>query len=208
MCDQEEIRKLWLCQKTVYQMMKDRGYTVLDSDLEMDLEGFKSAHPTLVTTGSKHALSMLFQHSTAPEKQLFVFFPDNAYFKAKDIKLYTSTLGKQNIHNGIIVCKETLKVHSIKALDESRKEYELELFYIRELLFNITRHKDVPNHILLSEDEKQRVLRERKVGESQLKKILVDDPVNRYYAGKRGQLYRIVRNSETAGISIEYRIVE
>lgn len=189
-------------------MMKDRGYIVSDSDLEMDIDAFKSAHPSLVNTGSKHALSMLFQHSTHPEKQLFVFFPDSAYFKAKEIKLYTSTLGKQNIHNGIIICKETLKVHSIKALDESRKEYDLELFYIRELLFNITKHKDVPRHVLLREEEKQAVLKERKVGESQLKKILVEDPVNRYYAGKRGQVYRIIRNSETAGISIEYRVVE
>ncbi|KAI5167325.1 DNA-directed RNA polymerases I, II, and III subunit RPABC1 [Nematocida sp. AWRm78] len=208
MCDQEEIRKLWLCQKTIFQMMKCRGYTVSEADLEMDLNLFKTSYPALINTGSKHSLSMLFQHTTMPEKQLFVFFPDNAYFKAKDIKLYTSTLGKQNIHNGIIVCKETLKAHSLKALDESRKEYDLELFYIRELLFNITKHKDVPKHILLTDEEKKNVLKERKVGEAQLKKILVDDPVNRYYAGKRGQVYRIIRNSETAGISIEYRIVE
>ncbi|KAI5192829.1 DNA-directed RNA polymerases I, II, and III subunit RPABC1 [Nematocida minor] len=208
MCDQEELRKLWLCQKTIYQMMKDRGYVVSDSDLDMTLDAFKSEYTILVTTGSKHALSMLFQHSTIAGKQLFVFFPDSAYFKAKDIKLYISTLGKQNIHNGIIVCKETLKAHSLKALDESRKDYDLELFYVRELLFNITKHRDVSKHILLSEEEKQGVLKERKIGEAQLKKILMEDPVNKYYAGKRGQLYRIVRNSETAGISIEYRIVE
>lgn len=189
-------------------MMKDRGYIVSDTDTEITLEGFKNEYTSLITTGSKHSLSMLFQHSTLQGKQLFVFFPDSAYFKAKDIKLYISTLGKQNIHNGIIVCKETLKAHSLKALDESRKDYDLELFYIRELLFNITKHRDVPRHILLSEEEKESVLKERKISESQLKKILVEDPVNRYYAGKRGQIYRIVRNSETAGVSIEYRIVE
>lgn len=208
MCDSEELRHLWMCQKTIYQMMKDRGHIVSTADLEMTLDDFKKAYPSLVSTGSKHALSMLFQHSTQPGKQLFVFFPDNAYFKAKDIKLYISTLGKQNVHNGIIVCKETLKAHSLKALDESRKEYDLELFYMRELLFNVTRHKDVPQHTLLSDEEKKQVLKERKVNEAQLKKILVEDPVNRYYAGKRGQLYRITRASETAGISIEYRVVE
>ncbi|KAI5185725.1 DNA-directed RNA polymerases I, II, and III subunit RPABC1 [Nematocida homosporus] len=208
MCDREELRQLWLCQKTIYQMMKDRGHIVADSDLEMGLEEFKNAYPSLVMTGNKHALSMLFQHSTQPGKQLFVFFPDSAYFKAKDVKVYISTLGKQNIHNGIIVCKDTLKAHSLKALDEARKEYNLELFYIRELLFNVSRHQDVPQHILLSEEEKQVVLKERKVSEAQLKKIAADDPVNRYYAGKRGQMYRIIRNSETAGVAVEYRVVE
>ncbi|OAG29925.1 DNA-directed RNA polymerases I, II, and III subunit RPABC1 [Nematocida displodere] len=208
MCDQEELRKLWLCQKTIYQMMKDRGYTVSETDAEMSIEEFKKAYPSLVTTGSKHALSMLFQHSSETKRQLFVFFPDSAYFKAKDIKLYISTLGKQNIYNGIIVCKDTLKAHSLKALDEARKDYDLELFYIRELLFNITKHKDVPRHTLLTEEEKQHLLKERKVGENKLRKILTSDVVNRYYGGKRGQVFRITRQSETAGISIDYRLVE
>ncbi|KAI5171964.1 DNA-directed RNA polymerases I, II, and III subunit RPABC1 [Nematocida sp. LUAm3] len=208
MCDSEEIRQLWLCQKTIYQMMRARGHIVSDSDIDMELEEFKKNYPSLATTGSKHALSMLFQNSVHPGKQIFVFFPDTAYFKAKDIKLYISTLGKQNIHNGIIICKENLKAHSLKALDEARKEYELDLFYIRELLFNVTNHRDVPQHILLTEEEKQAVLLERKVKESQLKKICVEDPVNRYYAGKRGQVYRIIRKSESAGISVEYRVVE
>ncbi|KAI5188436.1 DNA-directed RNA polymerases I, II, and III subunit RPABC1 [Nematocida sp. AWRm77] len=208
MCDAEELRKLWLSQKTVYQMMKDRGYVVNDADVELDLEEFKRAYPTLSSTGSKHALSMLFQHSSVPEKQLFVFFPDNPYFKAKDIKLYISTLGRQSICNGIIVCKEVLKAHSLKALEEARKEYNLELFYIKELLFNVTRHKDVPKHILLGEEEKKSVLNERKISDHQLKKILVTDPITRYYAGKRGQVFRILRDSETAGMSVEYRVVE
>lgn len=206
--DQDELRVLWLCQKTIYEMMRDRGFSVTEADLEMTLDDFARAYPSLASTGRKHALSMLFQHLGSPEKQIFVFFPDSAHFKAKDIKLYISTIGKQNIHNGILVCKETLKAHSLKALDEARKEYDLELFYIRELLFNVTKHKDVPLHTLLTEEDKQKLLKERKVTESKLKKILTSDPVCRYYGGKRGQVFRITRESETAGISIDYRIVE
>jgi len=208
MCDQEELHRLWMSQKTIYQMMRDRGYVVGEGDLKATFDEFKKTYPTLSTTGSKHALSMLFQHGASQGVQMFVFYPDGAHFKSKDIKMYVATLGKQNIQNGIIVCKEVLKSHSLKALDEARREYNLELFYIKELMFNVTHHRDVPKHTLLREEEKAALLKERKISEHQLKKILTSDPVTRYYAGKRGQVFRIERRSEISGITVEYRIID
>ncbi|KAI5180066.1 DNA-directed RNA polymerases I, II, and III subunit RPABC1 [Nematocida sp. AWRm80] len=208
MQDTVMINKLWKCRRTLYEMMKDRGYIISDEDIEMDIQQFMKAYPGLVMQGNRNTLSMLFQHSVDQSKQIFVYFPDTNNFKAKDIKMYVTALGEKNIYNGIIVCEEALKAHSLKALEEARKEYNLELFYIKELLFNITKHKDVVKHVLLIEEEKKAVLKERKVHETQMKKIMTTDPVNRYYAGKRGNMYRIIRDSETAGISIEYRVVE
>lgn len=207
MCDQEEVRRLWLCQKTLYQMMRDRDYCVSDAEMSMTVDEFKDAYPSLLTTGSKHAISMLFQHGKQSDKQLFAFFPDNPNVNVKDIKMYISMLEEQNISSGIIVCQEKLKPHSVKAIEESKEKYDLEVFYIKDLLFNITHHEYVPQHVLLTQEEKEQLLRERKVSESKLRKILITDPVARYYGGKRGQVFKIVRNSETAGKSIDYRIV-
>jgi DNA-directed RNA polymerase I, II, and III subunit RPABC1 len=105
--ERDEVRRLWMCQKTVYEVMRDRGYIVNDKDVSMTLEAFVDAYPALVSTGSKHAMSMLFQHVKQSEKQLFVFFPDGSSVSVKDIKIYISMLEEQKISNGIIVCRES-----------------------------------------------------------------------------------------------------
>jgi DNA-directed RNA polymerase I, II, and III subunit RPABC1 len=63
----------------------------------------------------------------------------------------------------------------------------LEMFRDEELLIDITEHELVPEHQLLTEEEKQVLLRRYKL--------------------QRGQVVRIKRPSETAGRYITYRIV-
>ena len=83
----------------------------------------------------------------------------------------------------------------------------LEHFLQSEVLFNITHHKLVPQHILLTPKEKEEMLKQYKVKENQLMGIKTTDPVARYYGYKRGQVIKIVRESKLAGRYIGYRIV-
>lgn len=81
------------------------------------------------------------------------------------------------------------------------------MFSFDELLYNVTKHILVPQHIPLTINEKNDLLKKYTIVSNQLPKILKSDPVARYYGMKKGDVFKIVRDSETAGKYVTYRIV-
>mgnify|MGYP000344834906 CR=1 FL=1 len=73
--------------------------------------------------------------------------------------------------------------------------------------FNIFDHELVPEHILLSKEEAEKVLMRLGVKCNQLPLIRSTDPAVRAIGAKPGDIVKIVRKSKTAGISIIYRYV-
>ena len=103
--------------------------------------------------------------------------------------------------------KEGLSPSAGKGLQASEmRSFRIEVFTEAELLVNITKHMLVPKHEVLSDAEKGQLLDRYKLSNSQLPRILQNDPVARYYGLVRGQVVRIIRSSETAGHYTSYRI--
>ncbi len=73
--------------------------------------------------------------------------------------------------------------------------------------FSIFDHELVPQHILLSREEAEEVLKTYRIKPYQLPYIKESDPAVRAIGAKPGDVVKIVRKSPTAGIAIAYRYV-
>ena len=61
--------------------------------------------------------------------------------------------------------------------------------------------------MIATEEEKRKVLKKYMVKPSQLPKIISSDPMAKYLGLRKGQLVKILRQSQTAGMHVVYRIV-
>lgn len=145
---------------------------------------------------------------------------------------------EENISRAIIVVQTGMTPSAKQALVDMAPKYTLEQFREAELMINITEHELVPEHVVMSEEEKKELLARYKLKEHQLPRIQQSDPVARYFGLKRGQVccdrdrvikrmgergeekvftmylspcvqvVRITRPSETAGRYVTYRLVQ
>lgn len=78
--------------------------------------------------------------------------------------------------------------------------------------FNVLEHELVPEHHLLSEKEAAKALKEHGLKGDQLPKIRLSDPCIRALDAvvggvEEGMIVKVVRRSDTSGVSICYRLV-
>ncbi|XP_038049581.1 DNA-directed RNA polymerases I, II, and III subunit RPABC1 [Patiria miniata] len=211
MNDEAETYKLWRIRKTLMQLCHDRGYLVTQDELDQTLDQFKEQFgdkPSEDRPGRKD-LTILVAHNDDPTDQLFVFYPEEPKVGIKTIKAYCQRMQEENISRAIIIVQMGMTPSAKQSLsDMAQCKYVLEQFLEAELLINITEHEFVPEHVVMTAEDKAELLARYKLKEHQLPRIQQGDPVARYFGLKRGQVVKIIRPSETAGRYISYRLVQ
>nr|XP_034191556.1 DNA-directed RNA polymerases I, II, and III subunit RPABC1 isoform X1 [Osmia lignaria] len=160
MDDEAETYKLWRIRKTVMQLCHDRGYLVTQDELDQTLEQFKEQFGDKPSEKrpARSDLIVLVAHNDDPTDQLFVFFPDEPKIGIKTIKTYCQRMQEEKIHRAIIVVQQGMTPSAKQSLVDMAPKYILEQFLESELLINITEHELVPEHIVLTPDEKEELL--------------------------------------------------
>lgn len=135
-----------------------------------------------------------------------MFFPEEVKVGVKTIKNIAERMKEEKVARAIMVISANLTPFAKQCLLDLMPKLHIEQFTENELLVNITRHVLVPEHRILTAEEKATLLDRYKVKDTQLPRIQHSDPVARYLGMSRGMVVRIVRPSETAGRYVTYRI--
>jgi len=71
---------------------------------------------------------------------------------------------------------------------------------------SILDHEMVPEHIIISEEEAELILKQYGITKGQLPKLKSSDPVAKQIGAKVDDVVKVIRNSPTAGRSVAYRM--
>ncbi|KAJ2235398.1 DNA-directed RNA polymerases II 24 kDa polypeptide (RNA polymerase II subunit 5) [Coemansia sp. RSA 485] len=200
--DSREITRMWRVYRTVHQMCRDRNALYL---LYITLEEFRNQF----ASGGKvdrTRMTFIVQKRQDPTSQMFVFFPEGESVGVQPIKEYCRRMIQESVNNSIIVYRKKITSSAIRDISGISGKFRIEIFEESNLLVNITEHELVPQHKVLSDEQKKEILTRYRLKETQLPRIMHDDPVARYYGMTRGQVVQIIRPSETAGRYVTYRI--
>ena len=198
--------RIYRARRTILQMLRDRGYMVDSSDVDQTEEDF---FEKFSTSPQRDGLTLLVQKRDDPTDSIFVFWPLDPKVGVKPIKRYMERMTEEDVKRAIMVVQQNLTAFARQALSEiqSAEGILIEQFQEAELLVNITEHVLVPQHMVLTKEEKTILLQRYKMKEAQLPRIQLSDPVSRYYGLSRGNVVKIIRPSETAGKYVTYRMV-
>lgn len=114
---------------------------------------------------------------------------------------------ESNARRGVLIVSGKFSNFAKTSLMEMAPAQLVEHFLESDLIVDITEHELVPEHHVLTPEEKTALLSQYGLLESQLPNMQYSDPIARYYGLSRGQVVKIIRPSETAGRYVTYRIV-
>lgn len=191
------------------KLLSHRGYMVYDASDMPSFEQFKSNYasaPMKVETFRHRTepinivLCMNLQRNITLDEKRFLALISGSFKEAAGIIIITKVVKK---NGAIAVDAKTLENAKTLLIQE---KFRVEFIKEENLMFCLMEHDLVPQHILITEKEKEELLKKYKVKPSQLPRILLSDPVSEYLGLKKGDVVKIIRKSETAGTYVTYRI--
>lgn len=170
----------------VYEMLHDRGFDDIES--------------------TEDSMIIAKNHN---DQRILVYFVSAAKVSVKKIKEIKDLIEEdsRDFYCLILVYKGSITSFAKQFITTDVNNVLVQVFSEKELAFNITKHSLVPAHKLLSEVEKQEVIKRYKTKSKNFPDLLCTDPVSKYHGFVPGNMIQITRKSPTAGTYVSYRVV-
>ncbi|GAB2267151.1 DNA-directed RNA polymerase V subunit 5A [Dionaea muscipula] len=198
-----ESHRYYLARRTALEMLRDRGYSVPASEIDISLADFRS---TYGPRPEPERLRFSTYLRDDPNKKIMLIFSGPSVVKVDAIRAIMGQIAnKEGLAGLILVLQNHITNQAQKAID--LVSFKVEIFQITDLLVNITKHVLKPKHRVLSEREKQKLLKKYSLEEKQLPKMSHKDAIARYYGLEKGKVVKVMYSGEITQSHATYRCV-
>lgn len=199
------ISKIYKSRKIILDQCKERGYLVDDWN--------NFSINEIQTMYNNKQLDMLLEHSETKNK-LYIKYnifsklrPQNVNDYVEDFYNIENILDKDDEFMIIIKNKPNDSLKNLLKTIYNNEGVYLNIINMHSCLFNILKHKFVPRHRVLNDDEKTKIFKEYNiVKDTELPEISRFDPVAMVIGLRPNQLCEITRSSSTSITTKYYRL--
>ena len=191
---------------TILEMLETRGYNIDDyKNFVPSISNIETMQPIIVSKSNEivevhyELTSTRTNHKNVSKKVQSIMDSKNENDKKKDITI-------------IFLVSDSMTPSVKEAVRNLTNKYAIfiQVFPIRTLMYNVTKHKMVPSHIRIPKSEYKLfvddLLDSLHIDTlEKLPKILESDPVAMFIGLRSGELCKIIRPSVSAGQHIVYR---
>ncbi|KAM7524448.1 hypothetical protein LguiA_014350 [Lonicera macranthoides] len=198
-----ESHRYYLSRRTMLELLKDRGYSIPDSEINLSLEEFRNIHGQNPDIDRLRISASL---ESNPSKKVLVVYCGTGMVKVNIIRnIAAQIMNKETLSKLIIVVQNKITNQAMK--ETELFSFKVEIFQITDLLVNITKHVLKPKHRVLTDGEKKKLLKKYNLEEKQLPRMMLNDAISKYYGLQKGQVVEISYNGESTGLHVTYRCV-
>jgi|TARA_Y100000389_G_C17432124_1_gene503324 DNA-directed RNA polymerase subunit H (RpoH/RPB5) len=199
------IKETFQAYLNVIDMLKERGYEVIDNEI-LSIDIFSKKYE------ESDEFMYIFDHKINKSKIYFSIFKESKITKKDLINKIKIIVEENQYDNYLFLTSDSQTLNHINEVNNIFN-MDIQLFVIDKLQINILKHVLQPDEIILyNNEDTAKLLKDRKWKEEELPKINLKDAVSRYFNAKSGQIFKFIRTSmvdvnSTSSQGIYYRIV-
>ncbi|KAH9649131.1 DNA-directed RNA polymerase V subunit 5A [Citrus sinensis] len=185
--------RYYLSRRTVLEMLKDRGYAVALSEINLSVQDFRAIYGQ---DPDVDRLRISISHQSDPSKRILVVFCGPGIVKVNVIRSIISQIVNRDTLTGLIlILQNQITSQATKAV--GLFQFKVEMF----------QHVLKPKHQVLTDQEKEKLLKKYSIEEKQLPRMLKKDAIAQYYGLERGQVVKVTYSGEITESHVTYRCV-